>query len=103
MHARLISFSGADPEKRENAITTIRETVIPMLRSYDGFAGYIALYDAANRRAKAILLWESEEAAESAEETLAERRRKLAGSVGLAVESADLYEVPVLELEGAHV
>ena len=103
MHARLISFSGADPEKRENAIETIRGTVIPMLRQYDGFAGYIALYDAGNRRARAILLWESEEAAEYAEETLVERRQRLAASVGLTVEAADLYEVPVLELEGARV
>jgi hypothetical protein len=101
MHARLISFSNADPEKRENVINTIRETVIPMLRSYDGYAGYIALYDEANRRARAVLLWESEEAAESAEETLVERRRQLTESVGITVESADLYEVPVFELEGA--
>ena len=101
MHARLISFSGADPEKRENAIETIRGTVIPMLRQYDGFAGYIALYDAQNRRARAVLLWESEDAAEEAEKTLTERRQKLAASVGLTVESADLYEVPVLQLEGA--
>jgi hypothetical protein len=103
MHARLISFSGADPEKRDNAIQTIRETVIPMLRQYDGFAGYIALYDQQNQRAKAVLLWESEETAEAAEQTLGERRRKLADSVGLTVESADLYEAPVVELEGARV
>src|SRR5919198_4266552 len=101
MYGRLIEFSGADPEKRERAIETIRGTVIPMLREYDGFSGYIALYDAANRRAKAVLLWDSEEAAEEAEKELVERRRKLAGSVGLTVESADLYEVPVLELEDA--
>ena len=103
MHARLIEFSGADPEKRENAIQTIRGTVIPMLRQYDGFAGYIALYDAASRRAKAVLLWESEDAAEEAEKTLAERRQKLAASVGLTVESQDLYEAPVVEFEGARV
>ena len=101
MHARLISFSGADPDKREKAIETIRGTVIPMLRQYDGFAGYIALYDAKSRRARAVLLWESEDAAEEAEKTLAERREKIAGSIGLTIESADLYEVPVLELEGA--
>ena len=39
MYARLISFSGADPEKRDSAIEMIRGTVIPMLQSYDGFAG----------------------------------------------------------------
>jgi len=103
MHARLISFSGADPANRDSAIQTIRETVLPMLRQYDGFAGYIALYDVQNRRAKAVLLWESEETAEAAEQELVERRRQLASSVGLTVESADLYEVPVFELETARV
>ena len=103
MYARLISFSGADPEKREHAIQTIRETVVPMLRQYDGFAGYIALYDQENRRAKAVLLWESEETAEAAEQELAERRRKIASGIGLTIESADLYEAPVVELETARV
>jgi hypothetical protein len=103
MYARLISFSGADPEKRDNAIETIRGTVIPMLREYDGFSGYIALYDAQNRRAKAVLLWDSEDAAEEAEKTLVERREKLASGVGLTVESADLYEAPVVDVEGARV
>jgi hypothetical protein len=103
MYGRLISFSGADTDKREQAIETIRGTVIPMLRGYDGFAGYIALYDAQNRRAKALLLWETEEAAEEAEKELVERREKIASGVGLTVESADLYEAPVVELEGARV
>ena len=85
MHARLISFSGADPARREDAIETIRGTVVPMLRQYDGYAGYIALYDGANRRAKAIILWDSEEAAEAAEQELVERRRQLSSSIGLTV------------------
>ena len=103
MYARLITFSGADPDKREKAIETIRETVIPMLRTYDGYAGYISLYDAENRRAKAIILWDSEETAEGAEVELVERRRQLTSTIGLTVESADLYEVPVADLEGARV
>jgi hypothetical protein len=103
MYARLISFSGADPDKRENAIETIRGTVIPMLRQFDGYAGYIGMYDPENRRAKAVLLWETEEAAVEAEKELEERRKKIAGGVGLTVESADLYEAPVVELEGARV
>jgi hypothetical protein len=103
MHARLIEFSGADPANRDKAIETIRGTVLPMLRSYDGFAGYVALLDTDKRRAKAILLWETEEAAEEAEKELVERRRNLAASIGLTVESADLYEAPVVELEGARV
>jgi hypothetical protein len=103
MFARLISFSGADPDKRAKAEETIRGTVIPTLREYDGFAGYLALYDEKNGQARGIILWDSEDAAVSAEETLGERRRQMAGGVGLTVESADLYEALVVELEGARV
>ena len=98
MYARLVSLSGADPSKREGTIRTLRETVIPMLRTYDGFAGYIGLYDEEGGRAKGLLLWESKEAAEAAEETLAERRQNITSSMGLTLESADLYEAPVVEL-----
>jgi|ERR671922_1854586 hypothetical protein len=103
MYARVITFSGADPERRDSAIQTIRETVLPMLRGYDGYAGYLAVYDADNRRAQAIILWETKDAAESAETTLAERRIKLASGVGLTVESADLYEAPVFDFAGVQV
>jgi len=47
-------------------------------------------------------LWETKEAAEAAEETLVERRRQMAGGAGLTVESADLYEALVVELERVH-
>jgi hypothetical protein len=103
MYARLISFSGADPEKRESAIEMIRGTVIPTLQTYDGFAGYVALYDQDSRRAKAIILWESRDAADTAEETLEERRQKMVDQVGLSIESVELYEATVVELEGARV
>jgi hypothetical protein len=103
MYARLISFTGADPDKRDKAEQTIRGTVLPTLREYDGFAGYLALYDKDNRQARAIILWDSEDAAVSAEETLAERRVQMASGVGLTVEAADLYEALVVELEGARV
>jgi hypothetical protein len=103
MYARMISFSGAGPERREAALEMIRGTVIPMLQSYDGFGGYVLLYDEENSRAKAILLWDSRDAAESAEETLVERRQKMTSQVGISVESTELYEVPVLELVGARV
>lgn len=99
MYGRLVSLSGADAEKRERLIQTMRERVVPTLRQYDCFAGYIGLYDEENQRAGGVLLWESRAAAEAAEETLAERRREISSDVGLTVESADLYEAPVVELQ----
>ena len=103
MHARLVSFTGADPAKREEATQTIRERVLPMLRQHDGFAGYLVLLDSGTGRVKAVMLWESQEAAEAAETELAERRRQMTAGLGLTVESADLYEVTVAELENARV
>ena len=103
MYARVISFSDATSDKREAAIEMIRGTVIPMLQSYDGYAGYIALYDEERQRAKAIILWDSKEAADSAEETLVERRQKMTAQVGITVEAVDLYEATVVELAGARV
>jgi len=103
MYARVITFSGADAGKRDAALEMIRGTVIPMLRSYDGYEGYISLYDEDQSRAKALILWESKDAADSAEETLAERRKGMVAQVGINIESVDLYEAPVVELEGAKV
>jgi hypothetical protein len=103
MHARLIEFSGAEEGRREEILKTVHETVLPMLRTYDGFAGYLALYDPDRSRSRVVILWETEEAAVTAEETLAERRRQVSGGLGLTIESEDLYEAPVVELEGARV
>ena len=100
MYARLISFSGADPARRDEAITTITETVIPMLRQFDGFHGYLALWDEEKRHAKGLILWETKEAADAAETDLVERRSRIAGGLGLTVDSADLYEAPIVELPG---
>ena len=100
MHARLVGFSITDPDKatREKAQETIRERVIPMLSQYDGYSGYLSFMDTDSRRVRAIILWDTEEHAVAAEETLSERRREMAASVGLAVESADLYEAVAVEV-----
>ena len=106
MHARLVGFSITDPDKatRENAQQMIRERVIPTLSEYDGYAGYLSFMDAGRKRVRAVILWDSEEHAEAAEQTLAERRKEMAASVGLSLESADLYEAIAVEVPStAHV
>jgi hypothetical protein len=100
MYVRLVSLSGASPEKRENMIQAMRENVVPTLRGYQGFAGYVGLHDPDSQQAKGVIFFDSKEAAEAAEETLAERRKGMAGGVGLTIESADLYEALIVELEG---
>jgi hypothetical protein len=98
MYARLISMSGASEEGRESAIQAIRERVIPTVSQHDGYAGYVGLYDAQGGRAKAILFWESREAAEAAEAKLSDFREQLVSGLGMTLESVDLYEAPVVEM-----
>jgi hypothetical protein len=100
MYVRLVSLSGASPDKRDNMVQTMRENVLPTLRGYDGFAGYVGLHDPDSEQAKGIIFFESKEAAEAAEETLAERRQRMAGGVGLTIESAELFEAPVIDVDG---
>jgi hypothetical protein len=98
MYARVISMSGAIGENREQAIQTIRETVIPALSQQEGYAGYVALFDGDNQRAKAVLLWETGEAAEAAHAAMADFRNQVISGLGMTLESADLYEAPVVEI-----
>jgi hypothetical protein len=98
MFVRLISMSGATEERRERAMQAIRERVIPTVSQHDGYAGYVGLYDSERERAKALLFWESREAADAAEAQLADFRGELIGGLGMTLESADLYEAPVVEL-----
>ena len=57
MYARLVSFTGVDPEKREPAVEKMKTTVIPMLQTYNGFAGYISLYDEGNPDEGSVLFY----------------------------------------------
>ncbi|MFL6050487.1 MAG: hypothetical protein ACJ738_11970 [Gaiellales bacterium] len=79
----------------------IRERVIPMLSQYDGYAGYLSFMDKERNRARAIILWDTEEHAEAAEQTLGERRLEMAAGVGLTVESTELLEAIAVELTAA--
>jgi hypothetical protein len=98
MVARVITFSGADPERHEERMQRVREGVLPTLQGHDGYAGYVNLYDAAAARMTAVVLWESREAAEAAEEELAPMRERMIQGFGMAIESNELAEVPIVDL-----
>jgi hypothetical protein len=99
MLVRLISMSGASDEGRERAVQAIRERVIPTVSQHDGYGGYVALYDSESGRAKALLFWETREAADAAEAKLADFRTELVKGLGLTLESVELYDAPVVELK----
>jgi hypothetical protein len=98
MYVRLVELTDADTEKHDRVIETMRETIVPALREFDGFAGFLGLYGDENQQARAVLLWETREAAEAAETELVPRRRKIFGDLGLTLGAQDLYEAPVVDV-----
>src|SRR5213592_1814044 len=103
MYARLVEIENIDPSRREEALKNIRETVIPALQELDGFAGFISLADAENRRARSVVLWETKENADEAERQMKTRREDMVSSLGATVRSADLYEAPIVDVRtGVH-
>jgi hypothetical protein len=101
MVARLVKFSGADPARRDEVIEWVRDRVLPTLESQDGFAGYIGLYDGDRRLAGGLTLWESREAAETADANIGGMRQETVAKFGLTIESANLWEAPVVDIRTA--
>jgi hypothetical protein len=98
MYGRLIEIEGVDPSKREEVLGIIRDKIIPGLNEIEGFAGFISLVDDANRRARSVVLWETKEGAEEGERRFAAKREEIVSGMGGAVQSADLYEAPIVEV-----
>ena len=103
MFGRLVEIEGIDPSKRDEIVGIIRERIIPGMQEIDGFGGFIALYDADNRRARSVVLWETKESAEEAERQFGSRREEIVTGMGGTVRSADLFEAPIVTVAaGAH-
>ena len=98
MYGRLVELEGVDPSKREEVLGIIRERIIPGLKEIEGFAGFISLVDEDNRRARSVVLWETKEGAEEAERQWAATRAEIVRGMGGTVQSADLYEAPLVEI-----
>jgi hypothetical protein len=98
MYGRLVEIEGVDPSKREEVLGIIRERIIPGLKEIDGFAGFISLVDEENRRARSVVLWETQESADEAERQFAAQREEIVRGMGGTVQSADLYEAPIVEV-----
>ena len=98
MYGRLIEVEGVDPSKREEVLGIMRERIIPGLKEIDGFAGFISLVDEQNRRARSVVLWETKEGADEAERQFSAKREEIVRGMGGTVQSADLYEAPIVEV-----
>jgi hypothetical protein len=81
MYGRLVEIEGIDPSKREEVLGIIRERIIPGLKEFDGFAGFISLVDEETRRARSVVLWETKESADEAERQFGPQREEIVRGV----------------------
>jgi hypothetical protein len=98
VYGRLVEVEGVDPSKREEVLGIMREKIIPGLKEIDGFAGFISLIDEENRRARAVVLFETKQSADEAERQFGPKREEIVRGIGGTVRSADLYEAPIVEV-----
>jgi heme-degrading monooxygenase HmoA len=94
MHARTgrISFS---PDKADEVISHVRDTIVPKYEDRDGFKGFTLLLDRSSGTGIGISFWESE-AALSATDDLGDQARRGAAEVGSGEEhGSERYEVAV--------
>ena len=103
MYGRLVEIEGIDPSHREEILGILRERIIPGLKEFDGFAGFISLVDEDQRRARNVVLWETKESADEAESKFGPIRNEIVSGMGGTVRSADLFEAALVEvLAGVH-
>lgn len=96
MYARVTTFHGS-PERIEEGVRIFREQVIPWLRDATGFRGWVVLLDREEGRSLGITFWATEEAARDTEASGAVLRDKVAASIGIPMQSLDVYEVAVVD------
>jgi hypothetical protein len=95
--AAVSTLSGGAPGMSETA-RMASEAIEAWLRNYDGYRGLLVLTDEESERAQLITLWESAVHEHRARTGRGSMRDQLAATVGMTVETFDVYEVPVCEV-----
>jgi hypothetical protein len=97
MYARHVTVHGS-PENVDEAIRSVREAVLPVLRECAGFQGQLFLVDRDKGEAIGISLWDTEENMRASEEKVRTVRQETADRAGASsAPDVALYELPVFE------
>lgn len=97
MYARHVTVHGS-PEKVDEAVRSVRDHVLPVLKDCDGFKGQLLLVDRAKGEAVGISLWDTEANMNASEAKVSAARQQTADQVGAsAAPEVRLYELPIFE------
>jgi hypothetical protein len=97
MFARHVTVQGS-PEKVDEAVQSVRDHVLPVLKDCDGFKGQLLLVDRAKGEAIGISLWDTEANMNASEAKVSSARQQTADQVGAnTAPKVHLYELPIFE------
>ena len=97
MYARHVTVHGS-PDQVDEAVQSVRDNVLPVLKGCAGFKGQLLLIDRTKGEAIGISLWDTEENMNASEEKVAAARQQTADQVGAGGPPAvALYELPIFE------
>jgi heme-degrading monooxygenase HmoA len=97
MYARHVTVHGT-PSRMDEAVRSVQERVLPVLKECAGFKGQLLLVDRDKGEAVGISLWDTEDNMRASEEKVAAARQQTADEVGAAsAPEVALYELPIFE------
>lgn len=97
MVAAMATLTGSTPEMAGTP-EMASEAIAGWLNEYEGYRGLLVFNDVQSGRSRVITLWETHEDEQRARTSRGAMRDQLAGSIGVTVESFEVYEVPVFKV-----
>jgi hypothetical protein len=99
MYARHVTVHGS-PDRVDDAVQSLRTSVLPVLQGCAGFKGQLLLIDRAKGEAIGISLWDTEENMKASEEKVSAARQQTADQAGASdAPAVALYELPIFETQ----
>jgi hypothetical protein len=92
MHVRISTIEG-DAGKIDDAVVTINEKVLPVLKGIEGFTAVNFLADRSSGRLIGVAFWASESALEASAEAVDPIRTAVANAMGGKVVSIESFEL----------
>jgi heme-degrading monooxygenase HmoA len=92
MHVRISTIEG-DAGKIDDAVATINEKVLPVLKGIEGFTAANFLADRSTGKLIGVAFWESESALDASVEAVNPIRSAVADAMGGTVTSVESYEL----------
>ena len=95
MHARITTLE-MDTSRVDDAVSTLKEEVVPQLEQSDGFKGFTLMVDRQSGKGVGVSFWESAEAMQASEELGNTSRQQASEAGGASGEpQVDRFEVVI--------